>query len=77
MTEKQNNILKISNICKHYNLFQIENLSFALKEGSITGLIGENGAGKSTILKIIAGIIGYEEGEIFFRRKRERIRNRI
>lgn len=68
----ENEIIKIDSLCKHYNAFRIQNLSFALKEGSITGIIGENGAGKSTILKMIAGIIEYESGEIFFDGKKRR-----
>ena len=45
-----------------------ENISFTLGEREHIGLIAKNGTGKSTLLSIIAGKEGYEEGEIIFRR---------
>jgi ABC-2 type transport system ATP-binding protein len=42
----------------------IKDLSFSAKEGETLGLIGHNGAGKSTVLKLIAGILVPEEGQI-------------
>lgn len=41
----------------------LKNISFSLKEGSITGLIGENGSGKTTIMKICAGLFFSDAGE--------------
>ncbi len=41
-----------------------ENLSFSLKPGSITGLLGKNGAGKTSLLKIMAGMLFPGKGEI-------------
>lgn len=41
-----------------------EGLSFALKPGSITGLLGKNGAGKTSLLKIVAGLLFPDTGEI-------------
>jgi ABC-type sugar transport system ATPase subunit len=43
----------------------IENVSFCLKPGSIHALCGENGAGKSTFVKILMGIIPMDAGELF------------
>lgn len=45
-----------------------ENISFTLGEREHIGLIAKNGTGKSTLLSIIAGKEGYEEGEIIFKR---------
>ncbi len=44
----------------------LNNVSFSLKAGEIVGLIGKNGAGKSTILKSIAGILKYDSGKILY-----------
>lgn len=43
----------------------IENVSFSLKKGEITTLIGQNGVGKSTIAKIILGLESYDSGQLF------------
>lgn len=42
----------------------VKNLSFSLEKGEILGLVGGNGAGKSTILKVIAGIFSPDEGTV-------------
>ena len=43
----------------------VDDISFKVEEGDIFGFIGHNGAGKSTTIKSIVGILDYEEGEIF------------
>jgi rhamnose transport system ATP-binding protein len=45
----------------------LHDVTFALQAGEVTALIGENGAGKSTIVKILTGIYAPDEGEIFVR----------
>jgi ABC-2 type transport system ATP-binding protein len=47
-----NNVLEIRNLCKYYDDFRLQNVSFDLPEGYILGLIGPNGAGKTTIIKL-------------------------
>lgn len=47
------NALEVKNLCKSYTAFKLDNISFSLPEGCIMGLIGENGAGKSTTIKLI------------------------
>lgn len=42
----------------------VKNVSFEVPEGSILGIIGKNGSGKSTMLKALAGIFSADEGEI-------------
>jgi len=44
----------------------VDGLSFYLKKGEILGLIGENGAGKSTTLKILVGLIKPDEGRVLY-----------
>ena len=59
------NILTVDNITKSYGGRKLfDNASFFLEEGEKTGIIGINGTGKSTLLKIIAGIEGPDEGRV-------------
>ncbi len=58
------NILEIKNLCKKYDDFELQNVSFKLPKGMIMGFIGENGAGKTTTLKAILNIITDYSGDI-------------
>ncbi len=58
------NALEIKNLTKKYDGFQLDNISFTLPSGCIMGLIGENGAGKSTTINLIMDVINRDEGEI-------------
>ncbi len=52
------NLLEVKNIETYYDLvYAIRGVSFSVKLGSITAILGNNGAGKSTILKTIMGLI--------------------
>ena len=63
-------VLDIKNIDVFYGDVQvIWNVSFNVNKGEIVALIGANGAGKSTILKTISGIIRPKKGEILFENK--------
>ncbi len=57
------NILEVKNLCKTYDNFKLENVSFTLPCGTIMGFIGKNGAGKSTTIKLILDLINLESGE--------------
>lgn len=51
-----------------YNEFEaLKNVSFDVKRGEVVGLIGHNGAGKSTMLKVISGILKPTEGSVTVR----------
>jgi len=58
-------MIKVSNITKKYNDFKVlDSLSLTVKKGIIFGLLGVNGAGKSTILSILNGLSRFDEGDI-------------
>lgn len=56
--------LEISNVTKEYKDFTLDNISFSLEKGGIMGLIGQNGAGKTTVIKLILNAIGKNNGTI-------------
>lgn len=58
------NILSVDNLTKQYKDFTLDHVSFSVPYGAIVGLIGENGAGKSTIIKAITNVIGKDDGDI-------------
>ncbi len=58
------NAIEITNLTKKYNGFTLENLDLTLPGGYILGLIGENGAGKSTTIKLILDMIKRDGGSV-------------
>ena len=56
-------MLDIKGVKKSYGEFQLD-CSLNVEKGRITGLVGENGAGKSTVFKAVLGLISYDGGEI-------------
>ena len=61
-------ICKVNDLGLHYKRggrAVLKGLSLSLQKGEILGIRGENGAGKSTLLKAIAGILPFDEGEVF------------
>ena len=60
-------MLEVKNLSVHYGMIQaVRNVDFKVIEGEIVSLIGANGAGKSTILKTLSGLIHPSEGEIVY-----------
>jgi len=59
-----NNILEVRSIRKNYNTFTLNDVSFDVPKGYVTGFIGPNGAGKTTTLKLILGVINADSGNI-------------
>lgn len=57
-------ILTVNHLCKSYPQFSLSDVSFSLPKGAIMGLIGENGAGKSTTMKLILGMASPDSGSI-------------
>jgi len=67
---QSNNILNIKNISVYYgHICAIRNVSLDAQEGEIVGLIGANGAGKSTVMKAVLGIQRSSTGSIQFMSK--------
>lgn len=59
-------MLRIDNLTKKYSdKIAVNDLSLHIQSGEIYGFIGHNGAGKTTTLKSIAGIISFDEGNIY------------
>ena len=58
------NAIEIKNVSKYYDGFALRDLSLTLPTGCIMGLVGENGAGKSTTIRLILGLSRPTEGEI-------------
>ncbi|ENQ3108029.1 ABC transporter ATP-binding protein [Bacillus cereus] len=59
------NALEIKNLTKKFGDFiAVDNMSLAIKQGEIFGFLGSNGAGKSTTINMIAGLLRSNEGEI-------------
>jgi len=61
--------IKADHICKSYGAITIlKDISFSLERGQKVGLVGNNGVGKSTLLKILAGIIKPDDGSVIVRK---------
>ena len=58
--------LQVKNLTKQYPGFLLDHVSFSLPKGAIMGLIGENGAGKSTTINAILDLIHKDEGRVSF-----------
>lgn len=73
-----NNILTVKNLCKKYEKFSLDNVSFSLEKGKITGFIGRNGAGKTTTLKSLLNFVHPDSADIkFFGKTFEEAENEI
>lgn len=60
-------MLKVQDLSVHYGMIQaVHNVSFEVKQGEIVSLIGANGAGKTTILRTISGLVRPSNGQIIF-----------
>ena len=70
MTEK---LLEARNISKSFGKIQaLDNVNFHLYKGKIHGLLGENGAGKSSLMNVLSGIYQPEKGSITFKGERQK-----
>jgi len=60
-------MLTVENLSVSYGAIKaVDNINFKVDEGEIVALVGANGAGKTTILRAISGLIDKEKGEVFF-----------
>ena len=60
------NLIELKNVCKNYKDFSL-NCSLEIKRGTVTGLIGKNGAGKTTVFKALLGLIRIDSGSIVYK----------
>lgn len=61
-------ILEIKNLTKNFRgLKAVDNVSFTVEEGCITGMIGSNGAGKTTVFNMISGVLVPSDGKIIYK----------
>jgi ABC-type sugar transport system ATPase subunit len=68
-------LLRLENVSKHFGPVQaLTDVSLELRAGEVTALVGDNGAGKSVLIKTISGIHGPDGGEIFWEGEQVRIR---
>jgi branched-chain amino acid transport system ATP-binding protein len=64
-------LLSVKNITVHYGkALALDRISLQVAEGAVVGIIGANGAGKSTIFRALSGLIPITSGEIIFRGQR-------
>lgn len=69
-------ILELKGITKTFpGVKALDNVYFKLKPGEIHALMGENGAGKSTFIKVITGVHAADEGELYFDGQRVELKN--
>jgi len=62
-----NNILEIRHLSKSFGKNKVlDKIDFSVRKASVMGLMGENGAGKSTMMKCLFGIYSKDEGNIYF-----------
>ncbi len=65
---KSQNIIEINNLTKHFpGVTALSNINLDIRQGEVHVLVGENGAGKSSLIKILCGIYQADAGEIRYR----------
>lgn len=65
--EQREEVVKVTKLCKKYSKkadYAIKDVNFSCYAGEIVGLLGHNGAGKSTTIKCLEGMLPFDEGEI-------------
>lgn len=62
--EEVKNVIELKNVTKDYGDFKLDNVSFAVPEGTVCGFIGQNGAGKTTTINLILDVIRRDSGDI-------------
>ena len=56
--------INVHGLCKKYRGFELDNVDIELPRGLVMGLVGENGAGKSTTIKTMLGVVNRDAGEV-------------
>lgn len=72
----QNELLSISHLSKSFNEIPVlKNVSMTFESGKVYAVVGKNGAGKSSFVKILAGIYQPDEGEIYYKNRKVTIKS--
>ena len=58
------NAVELTDLTKHYGDFTLDRVSLTLPEGCVMGLVGENGAGKTTVIKLLLGMLKRDGGAV-------------
>ena len=58
------NVIELKNVNKRFNGFELKDFSVSVKKGYVTGFIGGNGVGKSTVIKLIMNILKPDSGQL-------------
>ena len=62
----EDSIVRVEHLSHRYHIqWAIQDISFEIKEKGVLGLLGSNGAGKSTTMNIICGVLNQTEGEVY------------
>src|SRR5438132_1774215 len=63
--------IELRNVTKEFGeVMAVDHVNFSVKEGELVGLLGPSGGGKTTVLRMIAGLEAPTEGDIFIRGER-------
>lgn len=66
MNELSNTIVSVRNLSHRYSVqWAVKDVSFDITSKGVMGLLGSNGAGKSTTMNIICGVLNQTEGDVF------------
>jgi simple sugar transport system ATP-binding protein len=67
VSSSKNIVLEAKNISKYFGtITALENVNLTVKEGECLGVVGDNGAGKSTFMKVLSGLYKPSSGSLFF-----------
>lgn len=67
-------IIQVKGIHKYYGkIHALDNIDFHIYPGEVVGLVGDNGSGKSTFVKILSGVLSPDGGKIYYNGKETRI----
>jgi len=61
------NILELSDVKKSFDQPVLQEISMSVRKGEILGILGQSGTGKSVLLKLVAGFLRPDEGQVFFK----------
>ena len=58
-------MIKVSSLCRNYAAFRaVDNVTFEVERGEVVGLLGHNGAGKTTVMKMLTGFLQPSSGSV-------------